>query len=61
MIVAGPRRGDPPRRGAGGAAGREKWEAWLKCKGMSAEDARKAFCVAYARALSRESQNFRRH
>ncbi len=41
--------------------GRERWEAWTKLAGMSRLDAQRAFCEAYARAMSREADNFRRY
>ena len=40
--------------------GRERWEAWTKLAGTSKADAQRAFCEAYARAMSREADNFRR-
>jgi acyl-CoA-binding protein len=40
--------------------GRERWEAWSKMAGMTKGDAQRAFCEAYARAMSREADNFRR-
>ena len=40
--------------------GRERWEAWTKLAGTSKADAQRAFCEGYARAKSREADNFRR-
>lgn len=41
--------------------GRDKWEAWNRHKGLSAEEAKLAFCTAYARAMGREAENFRKY
>lgn len=41
--------------------GRERWEAWGRHKGLTSEEAKGAFCAAYARAMSRETENFRKY
>jgi len=39
-------------------AGREKWDAWTKCKGMSQEQAKIAFVQAMRKALADPKENF---
>lgn len=41
--------------------GQERWEAWSRHKGLTSEEARVAFCTAYARAMGREAENFRKY
>lgn len=39
--------------------GREAWDCWNELKGMSAEDAKKEFCLVYAEAHADRPANFR--
>lgn len=40
--------------------GRETWEGWTAHKGLSTEDAKKAFCQLYAEAQADIETNFRK-
>lgn len=39
--------------------GREAWDQWVKFKGLSTDDAKKAFCKVYAEAQANPKANFR--
>jgi acyl-CoA-binding protein len=54
--------GEKPMWGATGGLdfdGRERWEAWKKLDGFSAEQAKRHFLVAHAAALADSASNFR--
>ena len=40
--------------------GRETWEGWISHKGLSKEDAQKAFCQLFAEAQADPDTNFRK-
>lgn len=61
--VGGDVKGEKPMWAESGGLdfdGRERWEAWQKLEGKSPAEAKAAFCAAYARAMSREAENFRK-